>query len=299
MSTRIILALGLAVCWLALPVPARAEQAEPDAPEQEPAGEDDRTLVAVLFLATGPVDAGLADNLTEVLVATVASAGSFTIVGREQFGAALGFGGEERTAECAEDPLCLGRIATVIGAEEVVVGSVGLRAGRYLVNLSRIDVGLARAVHRVFRATRAELGPLLAAVGEGARELMRPPPAALRVTVNVPEAVVTVDGEALEPDPDGVYRGLEPGRHLLVVSAEEHEEVAREVELERGVTTELAVGLSRVAEAVAVERPWHSRWWVWTLVGVALAGAGAATAAVLLTAEPDRITGSLGRVEVP
>ena len=63
-------------------------EARPPTPEAADADESegDRTLVAVLFLATGPVELELADNLTEVLVATVASTGDFTIVGREQFG---------------------------------------------------------------------------------------------------------------------------------------------------------------------------------------------------------------------
>lgn len=289
-STLTLLA-GLGGVGMALAEEAGAEAAG----EEEP-----RVLVAVLFLATGPVDPELADNLTEVLVASVASAGRYAIVGREQFGAALGLGTEEQTMACAEDPVCLGRIATMVGAEEVVLGSLGHRAGRYLVNLSRIDVRAARAVHRVFRSVPDELGPLIAAVSEASGEIMRPPPGAARITVNVPEAEVLLDGEPVEPDPDGVYRGLEPGRHLLVVRADGYGEVRRQLEVERGVTADLAVSLSR-EEVRVVERaaPWYTRWWVWTLVGVAVAGAGAATAAVLLTEEPDVAQGSLGTITSP
>jgi len=281
--------------------PEAPEAAEaPEAPEVPAEPEARRTLVAVLFLATGGAEAGLADNLTEVLLASVASAGHFTIVGREQFGAALGFGTEEQTLACAEDPVCLGRIATMAGAEEVVLGSLGHRAGRYLVNLSRIDVRRARAVHRVFRSTPDEVGPLIGAVTEAARELMRPPPGAARVTVNVPEAVLLIDDEEVSPDPDGVIRGLEPGRHLLVVQAEGYGEVRRHFDVDRGAVADLAVSLSRVeVRVVESSAPWYTRWWVWTLVGVAAAGAGAATAAVLLTEPAETASGSLGTMTAP
>jgi hypothetical protein len=309
----------LVVAALLAPGRAAAEQAEPAAvsaeaepvplAEASPAGPGDvgevepeqeaRTLVAVLFLATGPVDPTLAENLTEVLVAAVASSGQFTIVGREQFGAALGFGGEEQTLECAEDPVCLGRIATMVGAEQVVLASLGQRAGRYLMNLSRIDVRQARALHRVFRATEDEVGALIRALREGAGELMRPPPGAARVSVNVEGAAVVIDGEALRPDPDGVIRGLDPGEHVVRVEAEGYEPVTQAFEVERGETMELAVSLAR-REVRPEPRPWYTRWWVWTLVGVAVAGAGAATAAALLApGAPGPASGSLGTVTSP
>jgi hypothetical protein len=259
----------------------------------------DRRLAAVLFLAAGGVDATLADNLTEVLVASVASSGQYTIVGREQFGQAMGIGGEEETLRCAEDPICLGRIGTLVGAEEIVLGSLGERAGRYIVNLSRLDVARARLVHRVFRTTPAELPPVIEAVGEAARELMEPPPGAAHVTVNVDDAELVVDGAAATPDPDGVLRGLEPGEHVLVVTAEGYGRVEQRFDVERGETTELAVSLTRAEVRMVEQPPVYRRWWFWTILGVVVAGAGATAAAVVLTRDEETASGTLGRFEYP
>ncbi len=306
----------LNVLWLVavscLPVQAWAqdsEQVTEPLPESETPSQPEpaRTLVAVLFLATGEVDEGLAENLTEVLVASIASAGRFTIVGREQFGTAMGVGGEEETLRCAEDPVCLGRIGTLIGAEEVVLGALGERAGRYLVNLSRFDVRRARLVHRVFRATPHELGPLISMVGEGARELMRPPPGAVRITVNVSESELVLDGELVEGPPPRrgrgggprVVRGLEPGEHVLLVRAEGYDELEQAFQVERGETTELTLGLSRTPIEVVEERPWYRRWWVWTILGVVVVGAGTATAVALTSDDSESVTGTLGTHEVP
>lgn len=279
---------------LSLASTARAETRP--AADGEPG--EGRRLAAVLFLATGGVDATLADNLTEVLVAAVASSGRYTIVGREQFGQAMGIGGEEEALRCAEDPICLGRIGTLVGAEEIVLGSLGERAGRYLVNLSRLDVARARLVHRVFRTTAAELSPVIAEVGDAARELMEPPPAAARVTVNVDDATLVVDGEPATLDPDGVLRGLEPGEHLLVVSAEGYTSSEQRFTVARGETSELAVSLARPEVRVVEQAPVYRRWWFWTILGVAVAGAGAAAAAVVLTRDQDD-SGTLGTITFP
>jgi hypothetical protein len=266
-------------------------------------GEDDsgaRTLVAVLFLATGGVDMRLADNLTEVLVASVASSGDFAIVGREQFGAAMGVGGEEETLRCAEDPICLGRVGAVMGAEEIVLGSLGERAERYIVNLTRIDVARGRLVHRVFRTTPAELSPLIQAVTEGARGLMAPPLGAVRITVNVDSAALVVDGVAVTPDPDGVLRGLEPGEHLLEVSAEGYGDAEQRFHVDRGETLDLSVTLTQAeVRLVEQETPWYRRWWFWTILG-SVVGGGATAAAIALTADqPEPARGTLGTIRFP
>lgn len=263
--------------------------------------DENRTLVAVLFLATGTVDATLADNLTEVLVASIASQGLYTIVGREQFGTAMGIGGEDETMRCAEDPVCLGRIGTLVGAEEIVLGTLGERASRYIVNLSRLDVGRARLVHRVFRTTPHDIGPVINAVGEGAAELMQPPPGAVRISVNVDEAILLVDGEEVTPDPDGVLRGLEPGDHVLVVHSEGYGEAEQGFAVSRGETTELSVNLTRSEVLRVVEStPVHRRWWFWTIIGVVVVGAGAAATAVVLTQDDtESATGTLGTISFP
>jgi hypothetical protein len=281
-----------------------AEAGPVESPEDRGApveGDGSRTLAAVLFLATGGVDPTIAENLTEVLVAAVASSGRYAIVGREQFGAAMGIGGEEETLRCAEDPVCLGRIGTLVGAEEIVLGSLGERAGRYIVNLSRLDVRRARLIHRVFRTMPASIDPVIDAVGEGAAELMQPPPGAAHISVNVDDAELFIDGDEVTPDPDGVLRGLEPGEHVLLVRAEGYGEAEQRFEVSRGEIAELTVNLTRSEVVRVVEgTPVHRRWWFWTIIGVVLVGGGAAAAAVVLTQdEPASPSPTLGTINFP
>jgi hypothetical protein len=139
------------------------------------------------------------------------------------------------------------------------------------------------------------------AVGEGAAELMQPPPGAVHISVNVDVATLLVDGEEVTPDPDGVLRGLEPGEHVLVVQAEGYGEAEQSFEVSRGETTELSVNLTRSEVLRVIEStPVHRRWWFWTIIGVVVIGAGAAATAVVLTQdEADPATGTLGRISFP
>jgi hypothetical protein len=156
-------------------------------------------------------------------------------------------------------------------------------------------------IHRVFRTTPAAIEPVINAVGEGAIELMQPPPGAVRISVNVDESTLLVDSEEVAPDPDGVLRGLEPGDHILVVRAEGYGEAVQHFEVSRGETTELSVNLTRSEVLRVIEStPVHRRWWFWTIIGVVVVGAGAAATAVVLT-QDDEIdaTGTLGRISFP
>lgn len=109
---------------------------------------------------------------------------------------------------------------------------------------------------------------------QGLVDDMRVQLATLTVIPSVEGATLTLDGApiaAREP------RATDPGDHVLDARADGYVPSAQTVRLARGERRELPVTLQRSEGGLA------TRWWFWTIVGVAVAGA--TTAAVLLLSE--------------
>src|SRR5690349_17878742 len=114
--------------------------------------------LAALILKTGDVDQDLADNLTEVLIARLATTrpvGPMELVGKEQLRARMG--DERRSLACIEDMACLGHIGVELGITRIVVGTLGRRGKDYLYNLTLYDITSGRAENRVFELVAGEV----------------------------------------------------------------------------------------------------------------------------------------------
>ena len=59
--------------------------------------------MAVLVLGASEVDAELADNVTEMVIAAVARRGRVEVAGKEEFRARLGVTSEQRAQDCLEE----------------------------------------------------------------------------------------------------------------------------------------------------------------------------------------------------
>jgi tetratricopeptide (TPR) repeat protein len=114
-------------------------------------------------------------------------------------------------------------------------------------------------------------------------------------------ASVLVDG-APRAIGEGALLRLDVGSHSLELQADGYIAVKRDVTVRGGKTETLTIKLAKIGESAAnggttnVDRsettPAYKRWWVWTIVGVVVAGA-AAGAAVALTYKkprPDYVT---------
>lgn len=122
---------------------------------------------------------------------------------------------------------------------------------------------------------------------------VKPNVVALKVKVTPSTAEVSVDGLPLERAGDGTSE-LDPGRHVFVVTAPEHETTT--------VTKTLAASdreLSLVApkkQVVVVQKQESggitTKWWFWTTAGVVVAGAAVAVVAVVVTQQPQATTGA-------
>jgi hypothetical protein len=225
--------------------------------------------IAVLVLAPSTVDADLADNLTEVIIAYAAKHGGFEIAGKEEFRARLGVESESRTQACLDDPACLGRAGVSLGVRRIVVGSVGTRGKQYLFNLNLDNVQEGRVEHRVFRLVEGNLDDLIKAVQEGSTELFRPreEPGKIQIASQPPGARVAIDNAYLGITPL-ISPTLLAGKHDVRVEASGRFPWTSRVEVRPG--EELQIKLT--PENLPQRRQWPSygAYGALTLAGVSV-----------------------------
>src|SRR5439155_5587863 len=95
---------------------------------------------AAIVLPSDARDGELAQNLSDVLVATLADRTHAELVGREELRAQLGLS-DRGVLGCAGDTACLGRVGVQLKVDRMVVGTVARGVGdEYVINLNLIDV---------------------------------------------------------------------------------------------------------------------------------------------------------------
>ena len=100
------------------------------------------------------------------------------------------------------------------------------------------------------------------------------------VLTTPPGAEVVIDGNKKGVTPITVE--LPRGKHQILVKRQGFAASQREVKVLPGKTRELSLDLHALPKApVATRKKWYKKAWVWTVIGVAVAGG--VTAAVLLT----------------
>jgi hypothetical protein len=161
----------------------------------------------------------------------------------------------------------------------------------YVQAIAHLEASLSSTVRPLSAEQRTEVESLLAR----ARNLV----ATVRIKVNAEGATVMVDGLQVALGPDRTLQ-LDLGDHVLEVSASGHLSTRRQLRVSGGDQQEIEITLSKPAPAAAApvfvaqpiptreDRPVHKNPWLWTAVGVVLAGAGVATA-LALTREGDTV----------
>jgi hypothetical protein len=106
---------------------------------------------AAIVLPADKGDEELAQNLSDVLAATIAERTHSELVGREEFKAQLGLQ-DRGVLGCAGDTACLGRVGVQLKVDKMVVGTVSRGVGdEYVINLNLIDISALRAEQGVLR----------------------------------------------------------------------------------------------------------------------------------------------------
>jgi len=227
------------------------------------------TLALLLLGATGRAQSVDARGL---LAAQVAPPAGDEAAGREAFERGVGLAEQLQWSEAAE------------AFEESY--------RRYPRVATLRNLGLAHRALGRFTSAIDELGRFLreARPAEGVRQQlqgliddMRVQLATLTVVPSVEGAALTLDGAALTA---GEAREADPGDHVVGATADGYARAAQTVRLARGERRRVDLVLQRAEGGIA------SRWWFWTIVGVAVAGATTATV-LLLSEEAPPNCGSL------
>jgi hypothetical protein len=176
--------------------------------------------MAVLIIAASDRDAELADNVTEMVIATVARRG-VEVAGKEEFRARLGVANEQRAQACLDEIGCVGRTAVSLGVRRIVTGTVGTRGRQFLFSLNLNDVEAGKVENRVFRLIEGTLDDLIRAVEAGSEELFRPrtEPGRIQVATMPANARVSIDNAYLGVTPL-ISGTLLPGAHKVRVEAD-------------------------------------------------------------------------------
>lgn len=206
--------------------------------------EESRKLrVAVLIVATGGVDAELADNLTEVLIVSLAGRGLYQVVGKEAVRGQIGET-EKEVLRCINNRTCVGNVSTALALDSLLVGTLGKFEDLWLYNLYFLEASSAAERKRVHRRVAGDLGALTKSLEAALVELLKPrvKPGAVRLQANVPGAKVHIDDEFAGTVP--LFRGdLKPGAIRLRVEAGGYFPAEREVRVVEGKTLRITVRL--------------------------------------------------------
>ncbi len=288
-------ACSLGVCvasWLAFNGPAAAQEAEPQADLVAPP----TARIGVVLLPRGTTDPSVADSLTELLIATVASRGALEssagsprveIVGKEEFQAALGRD-DAGTLDCIESDACLGRMGRELRVGELITGTIRVDADdpdRFRFELYRLDVASGTARGHVSHEIEGGLSNLLGALNTSVEELFveRLDPGSVVLTMSPADATVTLD-ELPVVGAAGHFRSdfIPPGDHVLVARASGYRLIERIVHVEPGTTLMLDLSLTRRTSTASFSPL------TWTLGGTTLASLATAIGLGLAsTARPE------------
>lgn len=143
-------ALALSVCTAG---PAVAGPRD-EAPAQDAVAE--RTRIVVLDLEKGQVDEGLSTTVNAITVSAFSAAGpDMEVLSASDIRRLMDFEATRESAGCTDGGQCMAEIASAMGAELVVFGTLGQLGSSTVVTLDLFDAEAGRAIGRRTVQTRS------------------------------------------------------------------------------------------------------------------------------------------------
>ncbi len=185
--------------------------------------------------------------------------------------------------DCTGELGCLITVGKLLNVERVISGNVGGLGESYVVNLKIIDVQEGRELRRIQEPISGDPNQLIEAVRVAAYGLVAPERlrGAITVLADQPQAQVILDGRPVGKTPLATLHGLKVGKHYLRVTKAEYKDVEETVQVRFQKVAQVMVKLeppqeipSKPTPKPARPYPWYTRWWFWTIVGVAATGVG-------------------------
>ncbi len=240
--------------------------------------EGQKLSFAVLDLKATGVEADTASNLTQLLSTEIKKIKGTTVISRDDLLAILSLEKLSQLTGEACDVACVAELGGALGVDKLVTGQLGKLGERYFISLRLIDPVAVKTDSRIAESFKGTEEMLIRAVSYSGRALLgveSKTPGSLVVTASQEEAEVFVDNKKVGQLPLPPLRAIQAGRHSLRLVRAGFFDWRQDAYIVSGDTTAVWAQMQARPEA------WYEKWWVWTIVGVAVAGG--TTAAVLLT----------------
>jgi hypothetical protein len=255
------------------------EKPETKQPGEIPAPEfslarDKRTSFAVLDLIAKDFTTGAAEALTLSLLQEIKELENTTVLTRNELMSRLPGDEGQTVTGCQDNDMCLAELGRTLKVDRLVVGHVSRLPESYIVSLRLIDPAEVRVDAKISESFQGDEEQLARAVRHAGRRLLgiaEDGAGTLAVSANQEDAVVFIDTKNHGRLPMAPLLHIPAGRHLVRVAKDGFLDWRRDFYVNAEETTAVW------AELKEMEKKWYRHWWVWTVAGVVLAGAGTAT----------------------
>ncbi len=222
-------------------------------PTPEAGAEPERPRLAVMAIAGVGVPEDYAVGVTETVATAVARTGVFDTVSPRQISSLLAYEQKRDALGDCRNEACYAQVARVIQADHLLGGSVVKVGERLVLNLVLMRRSEGSSVGRISREA-ADAGELMRLAASAPIALLQPLLLArrgyLRVTSNVEDAALLVDGEA-RSERVGQVLALSAGPHQLEVRRDGFYPASVELSVQPGRLGEEAVTLIPARATIA------------------------------------------------
>jgi len=248
-----------------------------------PASAPAKVKLAVMDLSPLGVEPAVASTYTQLVGAEINETGLFTVISRQDIKSMLDFEQDRRLVGCEADAACMAEIGGALGVEYVLSGSVGLLAGKHMLNLQLLDIKRAKVESRVKRTIppgeeKATLEELRKAAHALVRPIRKGNTGFLALECSEEGASVYLD-ESLAGVTPLPQKPLPGGEHEVVLRKKGFVEWASEVNIGPGELSKLSVVLTPSQEYIGdYERKAQAmRYLAWGTLGLAVLGTAGST----------------------
>lgn len=231
--------------------------------------------------------AGLPDerarNLVQVVANELRRIEGARVLSRDEVQAMLGAENLRQVLDASCDRSCFARLAGALDADYIVTGSIGVLAETYVISLTALDQRSDGRAQRVTETYQGSADELLRATRHATQVLFGLAQGAGALSVGATEggAILRLDEREIGALPLPPQDGLVPGKYAVTLEKSGYAPWRSEIYVNPEDTTVLWAALERLPEE------WYEKWWVWTLVGVAVAGSTAGIVAAASVGSPD------------
>jgi hypothetical protein len=231
-----------------------------------------RTVVVLEYRAGAKGVVGIGERLASLLGANAA----VEVVGPQEARRRLGARVDADVARCGGEAMCIGAIAENLGGQEVLLIGVS-QLGDVVLAMQRIDARRGTSGARLAESLAPDAVPTDQEILGWLRQLFPPEVfkryGAIRIVTDIKGAEVKLNNEAFGNTPiEDPVKVRAPGRYKVRVAKKGYVPFEAGIDVLPDATVEVKATL--VAEEG--KQPWYKRWYVWGIVGGAVAVAGVA-----------------------